>query len=356
MKAASLVVRACLWALACSPPLAAATPAAERTIAATPTPTPTSTSTSTQATAVPAADAVQMLDAAIALVREHAYHVDRIDWPQTEPRLRAMVRAGAPAADAYPAIRALIDALGDGHSVLMPAPKPPMHGGSSRADSSAPAAALPTLVLVLSGEIGFVAMPGFTSADPAVQQAFVAGIGNAIAEAATQTRCGWVVDLRADTGGNMWPMLAAVRPLLGEGVLGTLQRRDGSLQSWVAPRAPAWAPQWPDLQQLPVAVLQGPRTSSAGEAVAVAFRGRAATRSFGLPSDGRVSANLPTRLPDGSRLAIATGYYRDRNGQLYLQALQPDQRVAIAPGAVDTTVSQAQAWLATQGRCGVAAH
>ncbi|MDQ3856296.1 MAG: PDZ domain-containing protein, partial [Chloroflexota bacterium] len=31
---------------------------------------------------------------------------------------------------------------------------------------------------------------------------------------------GWIVDLRRNTGGNMWPMLAGVGPLVGEGVLG----------------------------------------------------------------------------------------------------------------------------------------
>lgn len=78
---------------------------------------------------------------------------------------------------------------------------------------------------------------------------------------------------------------------------------------------------------------------------------RADTRSVGLPGAGRVSANISLPLPDGSMLAIAGAYYRDRSGQLYLEALQPDQRIAVAPGAVDTTVRQAQAWLETQGGC-----
>ncbi|TGQ64000.1 peptidase, partial [Mesorhizobium sp. M8A.F.Ca.ET.207.01.1.1] len=28
------------------------------------------------------------------------------------------------------------------------------------------------------------------------------------------SRCGWIVDLRDNTGGNMWPMLLGVAPLL----------------------------------------------------------------------------------------------------------------------------------------------
>ncbi|QNH11346.1 S41 family peptidase [Xanthomonas sp. SI] len=345
MKSAYPGACACLLAMACLPLNALA--GVDASAASAPRVAPAQVQT---ASAAQTADAVQMLDKAIALVREHAYHVDRIDWVRTESRLRAMVRAGAPPADAYPAIRALLEALGDGHSFLMPAATAAMR--SDTGTRAVTVASPPTLVLVLRGETGFVAMPGFTAADPAAQQAFAAGIGNAIAAAAAQTRCGWVVDLRDDTGGNMWPMLAALRPLLGNGVLGTMRPRDGSNLPWSASGMPlADAQRWPDLTQVPVAVLQGPRTSSAGEAVAVAFRGRTATRSLGLPSDGRVSANMSLQLPDGSMLAIASAYYRDRNGQLYLQALQPDQRVAVDPGAIDSTVGQAQAWLATQGRC-----
>ena len=31
---------------------------------------------------------------------------------------------------------------------------------------------------------------------------------------------GWIVDLRGNFGGNMWPMLLSVEPLIGNGTLG----------------------------------------------------------------------------------------------------------------------------------------
>ena len=31
---------------------------------------------------------------------------------------------------------------------------------------------------------------------------------------------GWIVDLRTDGGGNMWPMMAGLGPILGEGIMG----------------------------------------------------------------------------------------------------------------------------------------
>ena len=59
-----------------------------------------------------------------------------------------------------------------------------------------------------------------------------ATVGNRLAGrlAMTQPR-GWIVDLRQNTGGNMWPMIAAVAGLLDRGILGHFLP-DGQRQAW----------------------------------------------------------------------------------------------------------------------------
>ncbi|MGV9658891.1 S41 family peptidase [Streptomyces koyangensis] len=56
----------------------------------------------------------------------------------------------------------------------------------------------------------------------------------------------------------------------------------------------------------PVAVLTGPRTASAGEAVAIAFRERPDTRTFGDPTSGVPTANAPYPLSDGALVVLTT--------------------------------------------------
>ncbi len=44
--------------------------------------------------------------------------------------------------------------------------------------------------------------------------------------------CGWIVDLRDNPGGNMWPMVAGLGPILGEGVLGFFVDPDSVVDTW----------------------------------------------------------------------------------------------------------------------------
>ena len=43
---------------------------------------------------------------------------------------------------------------------------------------------------------------------------------------------GWIVDLRHNRGGNMWPMVAGLGPLLGEGRAGAFVDPDGGATWW----------------------------------------------------------------------------------------------------------------------------
>ncbi|WP_232526247.1 S41 family peptidase [Lysobacter capsici] len=204
------------------------------------------------------------------------------------------------------------------------------------------------VVKPLTGQIGYVAVPGFSGGDDAGRDA----------------SAGWIVDLRGNSGGTMWPMLAGLRPLLGAGAIGGNVSAPGQpMRRWrpeqLMPNAATW-PQ-PDLRAAKVAVLIGPRTSSSGEAVAIAFSGRTRTRSFGQPSDGRSTSNETIALPDGGALLLTTAVFADRSGKLFGGRIEPDVAVPASDGdgnsdASDPALAAAQAWLASDEsralRCG----
>lgn len=130
------------------------------------------------------------------------------------------------------------------------------------------------------------------------RRAFVAHMVDATGQLTPQTRCGWIVDLRQDSGGSMVPMLAGLRPLLGDESLGGFRDADGQVTSFAASNAlDRTPPRGPELEHAAVAVLLGPHTASSGEVVAVAFRGRANTRSFGQPTAGGSTGNTGFALP-----------------------------------------------------------
>lgn len=226
---------------------------------------------------------------------------------------------------------------------------------------AAPAPAVrPPTARRLSSTVSLLELFGLLSPAGPDGLRYIEAAHDAIRRVATRRTCGWVVDLRRNTGGSLPPMLAAVGPILGDGrAVGFRSRggattwfgyRDGAVsvdgrQGSPALSRPARTPR----PRPPVAVLTGRLTASAGEGVAVAFRGRPAARSFGEPTAGVPTGNAQQRLPDGAELYLTTGIGVDRTGRTYETHIRPDQPVATDwtryGTPADPVLEAATAWL-----------
>ena len=270
------------------------------------------------------------LDAAIDIVRKNAYHSRDVDWSSVEPEVRALAGTAGNLDDTHAAIKRLLKALNDHHSFWRDAGRATAY----RHDGQSPAAAT---VEPRGDDLGYISMPGYMGTDAKRAADFAAPLSKAIV--GLSPRCGWVVDLRNDNGGNMYPMLAALRPLLGASPAGAFEEADGRVTPWIVPGSAT-----ADQSAAPVAVLTGPGTASSGEAVAVAFKGRPNTRSFGAGTAGLSSGNRFFPLPDGSEIMLMTTIDRDRDGHRYGGVVEPDEPVDDA-----TAEARAAAWL--RGQC-----
>lgn len=181
--------------------------------------------------------------------------------------------------------------------------------------------------------------------------------------------CAWIVDVRANGGGNMWPMLAGIGPLLGDTIVGSFGTTptsahwyykdgvSGTIASTgkldTASRVTVAPVRLRDTSA-PIAVLVDAGTGSSGEAVVIAFAKRPNTRSFGSPSAGYATVNRGIRLADGANMVITTGYNADRAGQAYGDQLIPDSTVALPagwPSPTDRVTVAAVHWLASRAAC-----
>ncbi|WP_250969315.1 S41 family peptidase [Streptomyces sp. RKAG290] len=99
-----------------------------------------------------------------------------------------------------------------------------------------------------------------------------------------------------------------------------------------------------------MAVLTGPVTASAAEAVTIAFRGRPRTRTFGKPTAGVPTANSSYPLSDGALVVLTVAREADRDGHLYDGPIAPDVDVPYTPGT-DRVRDAAADWLGTQAAC-----
>jgi C-terminal processing protease CtpA/Prc len=161
--------------------------------------------------------------------------------------------------------------------------------------------------------------------------------------------CRFIVDLRANTGGGMYPMINAVDALLGDGTLGywqiTGQPPDEPWPNTFGQYGDAASVKRIDsLKNAPVAILIGALTASAGEFTAMAFEGRPNTRFFGETTADLISANEPIPLPDGALLVVSEGWGTDRLHRPYRSAIVPDEATPRGQATLDAAI----AWLKKQ--------
>jgi C-terminal processing protease CtpA/Prc len=188
----------------------------------------------------------------------------------------------------------------------------------------------------LDNRIGYLELPAIVGSAEQVW-AYAASAQRVIRELDERGVDGWVIDLRRNTGGNMWPMLAGAGPILGDGELGAFAFPTGQElwayragQALLGPHVLAQVEQPYELKRPlpPVAVLLSRLTASSGELTALAFVGRPGARSFGEPTAGVPTANDTTELPDGAMVCLTIALGADRTGRTYDGPIVPDQFVA----------------------------
>lgn len=148
---------------------------------------------------------------------------------------------------------------------------------------------------------------------------------------------GWIIDLRYNSGGNMWPMLTALTPFLSDGELGSFRSADinqtwmlnnnviyldGKMQSDVIAQH---AKQYKIKNgSKKIAVLIKRRTASSGEAVGIALRTVKGAKFFGTTTNGFATANKPIQLRNKEALILTTSEMYDYKGVRFPQGIKPD--------------------------------
>ena len=191
-------------------------------------------------------------------------------------------------------------------------------------------------VTMAEGGIPVIKMPPFSgNQDEGVKYA------NAVLTAVPDEIPGVVIDLRGNTGGNMYPMIAAVHRFLPDDDQ-TLRFRTRKSTLWIPL---SYAVQVAGVEQqprieCPVAILTDEWTASSGEATLICFRGLDYVRVFGGPTAGYASANQPFPLPGGDQLILTTGCDVARTGEVFCDD-------PIAPDIVtETPLEDALGWIA----------
>lgn len=264
-------------------------------------------------------DALAVLDEALSIVSGNALYAGEVDWERESEALRTKFRSiGGTRDSAYLLIRELLSQLKDRHSFFM-MPEEVVRferSGVERGESK---------VHLIDDGIGYIRIDGYVGVDAARSQEFSRRVSRQIEGVAPSVSNGWILDLRQNSGGNMWPMLSALSSFLGHAPLGFFQDREGTSSPWLLEDSEGEAAI--DLQESRVAVLVGSRTASSGEALALAFRGRPNSMSFGKRTAGLATGNTVFKLRDGSQILLTTSLLLDRGLDSHVLGVVPDEIV-----------------------------
>ena len=283
-------------------------------------------------------------------LRAYSLYADSSDWDQLEAEARTAAAGAVSIEGTYRFIDRLLRRSGDRHAWFRrPAPKV---GGSRDGPTNYQN---PTATLI-DDRIGYLVVPAAMGRGHHGEREYAATLQTHIRLLDANAR-GWVVDLRSNWGGNMWPMIAGLGPLLGDGVVGSFVYPNGERNHWSyddggARLGDSTLVRVDDLYELsgsnrPIAVLVGNGTTSSGEAIVVAFRGLAHARSFGSSTSGMSTAIESKRLCDGSMLGISTAAFADRFGTIHRGPLPPDVPVEEG-GSEDRVLETASLWIMSE--------
>lgn len=322
---------------------------------------------STGATDLTVLSPIDYINKALTIIQKRGMKSANVDWKATNQKCLELVAGAKSTSDTYSAISYALAQLGDNHSFLLG------RNGAGTSPLKVSSATPKIQARVASNDVleddgkrfGFLVVNGLGStSETKAAEKYAKSLQQKIAQTLKTSPSGWIVDLRGNTGGNMWPMIVGVGPLLGEGTLGYFQypqiaipwfyahgqsgveNTKGRLTNFKIQQSIA------DCSSPPVAVLIDQSTASSGEALTISFRGRPNTILIGQRTRGLSTNNETIKMADGAVLYLTTSGEADRNHVLYESGIAPD--LTVEQGDVplgdksDPCIKVALKWLSAQ--------
>lgn len=321
-------------------------------------------------------DAEAYLETALDIMEKNSLLKREVDWPALRRKTFEKAAGAQSPLETWDAIRLALKEIGDGHSFLQ-LPKELREKEDALRKTAKPETPpaeikLPSPYIPRRRPEGFLEKSGGCAVGRVVVPLypkqkgddFATALNKLIAEYDGQSVCGWIVDLRGNAGGNIFPMLAGIGALLDEGDTnfaldaegrktaffykdGQSGLREPGGKETVVTKITGAA--YRVKKRLPVAVLIDKGTASSGEGIAIAFRGRKNTRFFGTRTMGVSTSNEGFLLSDGANIVLTTGVGMDKNGRKYFSGIAPDVEAAggetVLPADEDPVIKAALAWI-----------
>lgn len=290
---------------------------------------------------------------------------EKVGWDTLRTRVYALAKHAGTVAELDKATAYLLEALGDEHGrVFYNNQMLAYYYGDLKPHQKAFDLSLynkvqggqtyPFEASMLDDQTGYVRLSGLPMGDNAQMSK---SIEDAICRLHSKGIDRWIVDLRYNGGGNMFPMAEGLTQLIGEGKVGGAEGLTSEEKvDWEIRNGDFYYGDYSVrsegacvINSRPkVAVLLSLYTASSGEAVAVMFKGRPNTRFFGEKTIGMTTVTDWKIINPSITMSLSVSYYRDRNGQVYRTYVEPDEAFPFVVDPLsdaDACVQRAVEWL-----------
>ncbi|MDH6250807.1 carboxyl-terminal processing protease [Chryseobacterium sp. H1D6B] len=281
------------------------------------------------------------IDKTFLLIHDNALNKDKINWSSLQAEIYEKTKDADHIADALPVYPYVFEKIEDHHGWLSYKKKNYRWNKNTqklenKAVNNAVKKYEKVYAVVLHKNIGYLRIPGNNDFGAKKMDSLTNNIVEEIDKINSNKIKGWIIDLRVNTGGNMYPMIAGISDIIGdnEKIGGFVNSNNQSEGEWFLKNGTIYIDanqvlnrrklKIPIKKGLPAAVLISGYTASSGEMTAIAFVGRNKTRLFGEESGGYTTTNQGFEIDKNSGLNLAVGYAADRKGKVYNENVKPD--------------------------------
>ena len=274
---------------------------------------------------------VNYLNAALDTMERHSIKKNEIDWQTFRSNIIKKAAGSTTYSQTYPVLEFALKNLGDNHSFF----KKPEQVVEWNKKSVIPGRKKwQPPIAVMRDEIAEIRLSSYSSGNTSDNIKHAQDLQNAIQGLDSLNPKGWIIDLSHNSGGNIWPMLAGIGPLVIEGIQGSFYSVDQKKIPWyyktgevgISDSVILKLPKPYSLKNknAPIAIFISGLTASSGEAILISFKNRRNVRIFGEPTAGLATANASFYLKDGAQLIITSAIFMDSNDKLYGGQIMPD--------------------------------
>lgn len=160
----------------------------------------------------------------LSIMERRSINRSTINWSQVRQETLTRAANAQTIRAAEPALMWALRQLGDNHSFISTSDGRMLWVGTLRCQGS-------TTGFTPTTEVGYVLVPGFMGGGEQSNK-YARDMQQSIRNQDNPNVKGWIVDVRNGAGGNMWPMIAGIGPILGDGTAGYFIEPDGTEISW----------------------------------------------------------------------------------------------------------------------------